>query len=120
MSNLYVKKEFGDHYIIEFVCCDRAKISTKKSVEDIMVYAAKESGATIIDRRFRQFSPEGVSGVILISESHFSIHTWPEEHYAAVDIFTCGKKMQPKVAISILQKGFGAKKVTKQIIQRGF
>jgi len=63
-----------------------------------MVTAAREAKATIIESRFHQFSPFGISGVVVIAESHLTIHTWPEYGYAAVDIFTCGDTLQPSVA----------------------
>ena len=51
--------------------------------------AAEAAGARIISSQFHRFSPLGVSGVVLIAESHLTIHTWPERGYAAVDVFTC-------------------------------
>jgi len=65
-----------------------------------MLAAAKESGATILGESFHQFSPQGVSGVIIIAESHLTVHTWPEHGYAGADIFTCApgssRKKPPK------------------------
>ncbi len=80
--------------------------------------AAKECGATILDDLFHQFQPFGVSGVVLIAESHISIHTWPENGFAAADIFTCGE-MQPQVAIDIMKKDFRAKEATVKVVVRG-
>ena len=79
----------GFHYLIELHSCTREKLGNAPFLEELFQRAVKESGATEIGRIFHKFSPEGVSGVILISESHFSIHTWPEHGYAAVDLFTC-------------------------------
>ena len=63
-----------------------------------MVEAAKRAEATIIDVVFHEFNPFGISGVVVIAESHLSIHTWPEHRYAAVDIFSCGETLKPAEA----------------------
>ncbi len=55
---------------------------------------------------FHQFQPEGVTGMVLIRESHIAIHTWPEEGYVASDIFTCGQEIDPYVAIEVMKRGF--------------
>lgn len=81
--------------------------------------AVAASGATQIDARFHQFSPYGVSGVIIIMESHFTIHTWPEYAYAAVDIFTCGDLIDTQKAVDFLQEAFGADQVITQLVERG-
>ena len=67
-----------------------------------MLDAAAEVGATVIDHIFHQFSPQGVTGVVAIAESHLCIHTWPEHGYAAVDIFTCGDGFDPTQAAQLL------------------
>lgn len=113
------KKKFGTHYIIELIECDSKKLQYTESVETIFMEAARRSNATIIDHFFHQFSPFGVTGLISISESHFTIHTWPEAGYAAVDIFSCSNKMDIKLAISIMKKKFSAKKVKIKKIIRG-
>lgn len=120
MSNPVIKKEFGKHYIVELVGCDAKKIASEKTVKKALIHAAKECGATIVDYKFKQFMPHGVSGVVLIVESHITIHTWPEDKYAAVDIFTCGKTMRPQIALSILEKEFCAKKIITKILRRGY
>ena len=79
----------GRHFIAEFYNCNPATINDMHTIETIMTEAVKISGATIIKPFFHTFSPQGVSGVIVISESHFAIHPWPEYSYAAVDLFSC-------------------------------
>ena len=79
----------GKHFIAEFYICNNSTINDIQAVEKIMIEAAEISGSTIIKPFFHTFSPQGVSGIIVISESHFAIHTWPEFSYAAVDIFSC-------------------------------
>ncbi len=73
-------------------------------VEDIMVNAALEAGAEVREFVFHKFSPQGVSGVVVISESHLAIHTWPELGYAAVDVFTCGETVNPWDACNYLSE----------------
>ena len=84
-----------------------------------MVAAAVDCGATVLGESFHPFQPQGVSGVVVIAESHLSIHTWPEYGYAAVDIFTCGTSVQPEKAAEVLIEKLGAKDHTLTEIQRG-
>ena len=81
----------GTHVIAELFSCNEFHINNTKKVEEVMLAAAKLSRATVIKHFFHKFSPYGVSGVVVIAESHFTIHTWPEYGYVAVDIFTCGE-----------------------------
>ena len=80
----------GIHLIADFFECDSSVINNAESVEKIMTEAVKISGATIVKPFFHRFSPHGISGIIVVAESHFAIHTWPEHSAAAVDIFSCG------------------------------
>ncbi len=84
-----------------------------------MLSAAIKSGATVLGDSFHHFSPQGVSGVVVISESHLSIHTWPEHGYAAVDVFTCGTTVDPRIAAEALIEKLGAKNHSLMEIQRG-
>jgi S-adenosylmethionine decarboxylase len=84
-----------------------------------LVSAAKEAQATIIDISFHEFNPFGISGMVIIAESHLSIHTWPEYSYAAVDIFTCGDLIKPEVAASFLIKEFESKTPSIVELKRG-
>ena len=81
----------GIHLIADFFECDPSVINNAESVEKIMTESVKISGATIIKPFFHRFSPHGISGIIVVAESHFAIHTWPEHYAAAVDIFSCGE-----------------------------
>jgi spermidine synthase len=78
------------------------------AIENAMVKAAKEAGATIINSTFHHFSPFGVSGVVVIEESHLAVHTWPEYNYAAVDLFTCGDTVDPWISYNYLKEAFKA------------
>lgn len=94
----------GRHITVELSGCDPELIADSRSVERALLEAAKASGAHIIESSFHYFAPQGVSGFVIISESHFSIHTWPEYDYAAVDVFTCGESISPFVGIEKLKK----------------
>ena len=87
-------KYLGQHVLAEFFECDPNILNNSQKVESLMIDAALECGATIVQKCFHMFSPHGVSGVVIISESHLAIHTWPELGYAAVDLFTCGDKCE--------------------------
>ncbi len=114
------RSDFGKHYLIDLRDCDPEIIKSVDPTREIVMRAAKECGATILDDYFHQFQPIGVSGVVLIAESHISVHTWPESGFAAADIFTCGE-MKPQVAIDIMREGFRAKEasMSMKIVVRG-
>jgi S-adenosylmethionine decarboxylase len=90
MNRGFAMEGLGTHLIAELFNCNVFHINDVKKVEEVMMAAAELSSATIIKPFFHKFSPYGISGVIVIAESHFTIHTWPEHGYAAVDVFTCG------------------------------
>ena len=108
----------GIHYLAEFFDCDRAKIDDAALIEKVMIDAANLSAATIIRPFFHQFSPQGVSGVIVIAESHFAIHTWPEHGYTAVDLFSCSD-FDCKAALNHIRITIGAKYCTMAQVRRG-
>lgn len=110
---------FGDHYLVDLHGCNEEVVGDAEHAEEALMTAARRCGATIIKEHFYRFSPHGVSGVILIAESHLSIHTWPEDGFVAVDIFTCGEAMQPEIAIRVLEEAFGAGRVDVMRVTRG-
>jgi S-adenosylmethionine decarboxylase len=109
----------GKHLLLELNDCDRTLLNDLNAIKDIMIAAANESGATILGETFHQFSPQGVSGVILIAESHLSIHTWPEHGYAGADIFTCGTTVQPEKAAEVIIARLNPRTHSAVLIQRG-
>jgi len=108
----------GIHYLAEFFDCDRARIDDAAYIEQIMIDATKLSGATMIRPLFHQFSPQGVSGVIVIAESHFAIHTWPEHGYTAVDLFSCSD-FDYRAALNHIRTTIGARYHTIARVRRG-
>lgn len=98
----------GRHMTVEFYDCDSAIIVDSEKVKKAFLKAAEDSGATVLDYSFHVFQPQGVSGVVIIAESHFAVHAWPEHDYAAVDLFTCSDTIDLKKAISSLKESLGA------------
>jgi S-adenosylmethionine decarboxylase len=112
-------KHLGRHVLAEICGCDFDILNDINKVEKIMVNAALEAGAEVRECVFHKFSPQGVSGVVVISESHLAIHTWPELGYAAVDVFTCGERVNPWDACNYLNNHFSAKNMTAKEMKRG-
>ena len=112
-------ESLGRHLLLELYDCSSEALNSLESVKQAMVEAAKRAEATIIDVVFHEFNPFGISGVVVIAESHLSIHTWPEYRYAAVDIFSCGDVLQPEVAANYLVEQFGAERTSVVEMQRG-
>jgi S-adenosylmethionine decarboxylase len=109
----------GRHLLIELFDCDYDAINNLDAVKATLVEAAKRAQATIVDIVFHEFNPFGISGVVVIAESHLSIHTWPEYRYAAVDIFSCGDALKPEIAANYLVEQFGAERTSVVELQRG-
>ncbi|QHL89298.1 polyamine aminopropyltransferase [Nibribacter ruber] len=109
----------GRHILVEFYNCSPELMNDVVHIENSMVEAAETAGATVINSTFHHFSPYGVSGVVVIQESHLAIHTWPEYGYAAVDLFTCGETVDPWVSYDFLQKAFKASHGSSMECRRG-
>jgi S-adenosylmethionine decarboxylase len=112
-------RALGRHILAEFHGCPPEFLNDMQRIERTMVDAALEAGAEIREVAFHKFSPQGVSGVVVISESHLAIHTWPELGYAAVDVFTCGETVDPWVCCNYLRQHLLAKDTSSQEILRG-
>ncbi len=108
----------GNHILVEFMNCEPHIMNDVAAIERDMVGAAQKAGATVINSTFHHFSPYGVSGVVVIQESHLAIHTWPEYGYAAVDLFTCGE-MNAWISFDHLKECFGAKSYSALEMKRG-
>ncbi|MBB4865114.1 S-adenosylmethionine decarboxylase proenzyme [Pseudomonas nitritireducens] len=98
----------GKQLIIELFDCIDRRFDDLQWIEDSMLDAARQANATIITSAFHKFSPVGISGVVVIAESHLAIHTWPEYGYAAVDIFTCGEVLDGAKAVQVLNERLGS------------
>lgn len=109
----------GKHLLLELKGCDKGVLNDLSFLKSILLAAADEAGATVLGESFHQFNPHGVSGTVIIAESHLCIHTWPEYDFAAVDIFTCGDFVQAGKAVEMLIRKLGAKSHSILEIHRG-
>jgi S-adenosylmethionine decarboxylase len=109
----------GHQTLIELRGCDAAKLRDVAGVRALMLEAVKQSGGTYVTDVFHHFSPHGVSGVIVIAESHVTIHTWPEHGYAAADVFTCGESFRHELFVDLMKQGLLAADVKTRTLARG-
>jgi S-adenosylmethionine decarboxylase len=109
----------GTHTLAEFYECDPVALDNLDMIRQVLLEAAQRAGATIVGNVFHRFLPQGVTGVVLLAESHVAIHTWPECRYAAVDLFTCGKTMLPEACLPYLVEELRSSRHTTTRIIRG-
>ena len=109
----------GRHILIEFYNCDEEILKNPTLIKEHMNEAARIANATIVESVFHHFNPYGVSGAVIISESHLAIHTWPEYGYAAVDVFTCGDKIDSWTAFKFLEDVFKSDRSESIEVPRG-
>ena len=109
----------GRQLLLELYDCDIKCINDVRRVEKIMISAAKAAKAHIVDSVFHTFNPHGVSGVVVIAESHLAVHTWPEYNFASIDIYTCGNDADPWKALEVLKRSFKARRHEIVELQRG-
>ncbi len=110
---------YGRHLILEMWDCDREVLNDAEKITALMSSAADIAGATVIKQFYHEFIPSGITGVAILAESHIAIHTWPVEGYVAIDIFTCGTRCDPQLAVDSLIKSFSPKDSTTLEIKRG-
>lgn len=109
----------GRHIIVELWKCQRDILNSIKDMEYIFVEAALKAGAEVREVTFHKFAPIGISGVVIISESHLTVHSFPEHGYASVDVYTCGESIDPHIAVRFIECGLKATQVEKMEITRG-
>lgn len=107
------------HILAELSDCDFARLADAARVEEACKQAALHSGATVLSVNCHRFSPVGVSILVFLAESHLSVHTWPEEGYAAVDVYTCGPATRPDQAITFLARFLKANSFHLRCLTRG-
>jgi len=112
------RKYAGIHLIVEF--WGAKVIENSKEIEKILILATKKTRSTLLKVAVHKFKPQGISGVVLLAESHMAIHYWPEFHYLAIDIFTCGNKSVPERALQYFEQRFKPKKIEIKRIKRGY
>ncbi|MBI2869154.1 MAG: adenosylmethionine decarboxylase [Chloroflexi bacterium] len=109
----------GKHILLELKDCNREALNDLGFLKETLIGAAGACGATVVGETFHLYSPQGVSGVVTIAESHLFIHTWPEYGYAAADIFTCGTAVEPEKAAEVIIERLESKNHSVIEIQRG-
>ena len=112
-------RALGRHLLTEFYGCGHDMLNNVGKIKSLMDEAAVRSGASIVESVFHRYSPHGVSGVVVIEESHLAIHTWPEYGYAAVDLFTCGEEVDPWKAYAFLKERLEPDSTSTREIIRG-
>ena len=112
-------KSLGRHIVAELSRCNPEILTDLDRVQAAMVQAALVARCEIREVAFHRFSPAGVSGVVVLAESHLAIHTWPELGYAAVDVYTCGDKAEPGRACRYLAEQFGCQNLHTTTMDRG-
>ncbi len=109
----------GSHVLLELRDCNSILLNDLDYIRQAMLTAANDVGATVVGESFHRFTPQGVTGILAIAESHISIHTWPELSYAAADIFTCGSTFSPMEAASRLAEQLECRDPEFKEIERG-
>ena len=109
----------GSHLLVEFYGCDSSALELEGRVREAMCEAARRSNASVVTDSFHEFKPFGVSGAVIIQESHYTIHTWPEHGYAAVDLFYCSNSVAVDLAVKTLQEYFKPKRTSYLLVRRG-
>ncbi|MEZ6133523.1 MAG: adenosylmethionine decarboxylase [Pirellulaceae bacterium] len=110
--------QLGTHWLIDLDDCEQLPTQASR-LQDIMEHAARLVGATILSSSFHEFQPMGLSGVVVIGESHLAVHTWPEHRAACVDLFTCSPTMDAAPGVEYLQQIFAAGAVSTRQYRRG-
>ena len=107
------------HLLVDLYGCPADLLNDVTALEKVMIEAAQRAGATVINSMFHHFSPFGVSGVVVIQESHLTIHTWPEQGFAAIDLFTCGTQTKPRRALTHLKRALQSTRIEVRQFRRG-
>ncbi len=109
----------GRHVLLELSGCPADLLNDLEFTRMALLEAAERAEVTIVSDNFNKFNPHGISGVIVIAESHITIHTWPEYEYAAVDIFTCGDNALTERAVSYIIDAFKPENYKSKVVLRG-
>ncbi len=109
----------GRHVLAELTGCPPEVLDDVSGMETSFRHCAVEGGATLVSSHFHRFAPQGVSGVVVIAESHVTVHTWPEHGYAAVDVFTCGRPEVAEAVMALIVTTLRAQKVHRTSFRRG-
>ncbi len=109
----------GQHSLFDLWECDPARISNRDLLREALLEVIQQHNGTIVEQVFHQFSPHGVTGVIVLAESHLAIHTWPEHAFAALDLFTCSATLDHAAIERSLGEALGARRMERRSEARG-
>ena len=111
----------GIHLLGEWYGCpaDKPEMLRAEPLRKACIEAVERAGLTIVGERFHQFQPQGVTGAVILAESHMAIHTWPEHGYAAVDLFYCGGTVKVHKAVDVLRERFKPERIKFLVVRRG-
>lgn len=112
-------KPLSTHFLVDLYEGDPECLDNASLIETEMVKAAKMINATVVSSHAHNFEPYGVSAVVIIAESHLTMHTWPEHRFAAVDLFICTSNIDPTIAFDHLQGILKAKRIVVTEKRRG-
>lgn len=117
--NRQIKTEvLGRHLLLDLSGCDGDLLAQAEGLEALFCEAVRTGGATVVSSHFHQFAPQGVSGVVVLAESHVTVHTWPEAGFAAVDIFTCGSTFKPEAIEQAIVDALAPRSVKRHDLTR--
>lgn len=119
MSSIFHTPPSGRHVLAELSGCAAGVLDDAAALEATFRACAARGGATVVSSHFHRFSPQGVSGVVIIAESHVTVHTWPEHGYAAIDVFTCGRPEVAEAVMNLIVAALGAGEVHVSSFDRG-
>lgn len=108
----------GTHVLGEVYGCPKEFLDKKKVVRSIVLSVVRDAKLNSLGDKFHQFKPCGVTGIVLLAESHISIHTWPEKNMATIDIFTCGEEGDAEKAFDLLCERLKPGRTVKKIVER--
>jgi S-adenosylmethionine decarboxylase proenzyme len=110
----------GGHYILDFFGCDPEQLNSIKFWQENLTESANAAGMEILHNHFHEFTPQGITGFLLLSTSHISMHTWPEFGYVACDVFSCSDDNETRKAVDYLKKSINHKTCEVEFVERGY
>jgi len=110
----------GVHYLLEFFGCAKEQLDSLSFMRKLLSKAIAASGITVLNKHFYKFSPHGITGYLLLSASHISIHTWPEYSYVTCDVFSCGGDDEAESIVQYIRANICHGTMKKRRLKRGF
>lgn len=115
-----MKNYVGKHWLIDLITFDKDLLGKVELVQEKILEVSEKSSLNILKTAFHQFEPEGATGILLLAESHLTIHTWPERNLITLDLFSCNENFDFKKFIELLKNTFIAKEIKFSEFKRGF